>query len=584
MLLLSLHACGLIAFLFATEGNRRRKLTYLLLAGIIFLLIAAPICFTFLVGLKSQFSSYRNTLTYQIQPSLLIGLFDEIFYRRINGGGVFNPSANFLVLLGCLLGLAHFTTLLRDRLFVGVGLAAAGSFALVYGVIPPEIIAKIPILGNVMHIDNTFSCVLIVQLFILAGFGLRCLWREINAASRGREMAILILGLGAILGMYLGMTQVRQRGTSMREPLQQSGPHNAFYNLYVLLLICSVLCLPWVIRAWERNRAAVKWLSVVVFLCLLSVHLRLGMHLRTNVDQIDDVVMNPQTRVDFGVRSATIDFLRTRDDVSRTVGFGPILCAGYNTMVGIESIGGPDPLLNPYYRDLLSVSGMGSDMNWRWRVDKNNLHSMKPFYDFLNVRYFLDSPLQPKVSEPSFEPLPQMDLQVYDNRTVWPRAFFVDKVIAYNDAREFIGMIGRSNSLPMAAVQTNDPIALSVMRPFLGQLNDARQVVPARVFRLTNNTTSFTIDAPGPGTVVLTESYIPGDFDTRINGTVTDYFRVNHAFRGVKIPEAGTYVISFSYWPHYFTTTLWMAVVGLGLLAGWVVLILRQKNPGAAAT
>jgi hypothetical protein len=583
MLLLSLHGCGLIAFLFTAEGGRRRKLMYLLLAGFVFLLIASPICFTFLVGLKSQFSSYRNPPSYQIQPSLLIGLFDEIFYRRINGGGVFNPSANFLVLLGCLLGLAHFSALLRDRLFVGVGLAAASSFALVYGVIPPQIISKIPILGSVMHIDNTFSCVLIVQLFVLAGFGLRCLWREIDAASRRLEMVVLILGLGGILGMYFGMTQVRQRGTSMPEPLQQTGAHNAFYNVYVVLLICSVLCLPWVIRALERNRATVKWLSVVGFLCLLSLHWRLGMHLRTNVDQIDDVVMNPQRRVDFGVHSATIDFLKSRDDVSRTVGFGVILCAGYNTMVGIESIGGPEPLLNPYYRDLFSVSGIACDMNWRWRVDKDNLHSMKPFYDLLNVRYFLDSPLQPKVSEPSFEPLPQMDLQVYDNRTVWPRAFFVDKVFAYNDAREFIGMIGRSNSLPLAAVQANDPIALSITRPFLGQLNDARQVVPARNFRLTNNTTSFTIDAPGPGTVVLTESYVPSDFDTRINGTVTDYFRVNHAFRGVKIPAAGTYVISFSYWPHYFTATLWMAVVGLGLLAGWLVLILRQKDLSAGA-
>ena len=487
------------------------------------------------------------------------------------------------MLLGCLLGLAHLGVLLRDRLFVGVGLAAAASFALVYGVIPPEIICKIPILGNVMHIDNTFSCILIVQLFVMAGFGLRCLWREIDAASRRLEMVVIILGLGAILGLFFGMTQARQRGTSMPLPLQQNGPHNAFYNIYVVLLICSVLCLPWVIRGINRHRAPLNWLSVAWFVCLLSLHWRLGMHLRTNVDQIDDVVMNPQTRVDFSVHSAAIDFLKKRDDVFRTVGFGPILCAGYNTMIGIESIGGPDPLLNPYYRDLLSVSGMGSDMDWRWRVDKGNLHSMKPFYDLLNVRYFLDSPLQSRISEPSFEPIFQMDLQVYDNRTAWPRAFFVDKVIAYNDAREFIEMIGRSSSPPLAAVQADDLRALSITRPFLGQLNDARQVVPARNFRLTNNTTSFTIDAPGPGTVVLTESYIPSDFDTRINGAVTDYFRVNHAFRGVKIPAAGTYVISFSYWPHYFTATLWMAVVGLGLLAGWLVLIYRQKDVKAVA-
>ena len=105
-------------------------------------------------------------------------------------------------------------------------------------------------------------------------------------------------------------------------------------------------------------------------------------------------------------------------------------------------------------------------------------------------------------------------------------------------------------------------------------------MVPGRDYRLTNNTTTFVVDAPASGVAVLTEAYQAGDFIVGVNGRRSDYFRVNHAFRGVKIPTAGTYVISFSYWPRYFGISLWMAAAGSMPPAGWLILALRKKMPG----
>lgn len=134
-MLLSLHFRGLLIFLLSNETERAKKFVSLICAGAVFILIAAPVWLTFLDTLSSSFSGYRGA------PAFAVGLWDEIFYGRINsGGGVFNPSANFLILLGCLVSLAHFKTLLRDRVFVMIGLSALPSFALVFGVIPPAII------------------------------------------------------------------------------------------------------------------------------------------------------------------------------------------------------------------------------------------------------------------------------------------------------------------------------------------------------------------------------------------------------------------------------------------------------------
>ena len=39
--------------------------------------------------------------------------------------------------------------------------------------IPPSLAASIPLIKNIYHFDNTFSCVLFILFFIIAGFGLR---------------------------------------------------------------------------------------------------------------------------------------------------------------------------------------------------------------------------------------------------------------------------------------------------------------------------------------------------------------------------------------------------------------------------
>ncbi len=91
---------------------------------------------------------------------------------------------------------------------------------------------------------------------------------------------------------------------------------------------------------------------------------------------------------------------------------------------------------------------------------------------------------------------------------------------------------------------------------------------PARDYRLEPNRTTFTVEAPGPGVAVLLETYYLDDFEVSVNGKPADYFRANHTFRGVALPAAGTYEISFNYWPEHFTAALWAGLAGLIALLG----------------
>lgn len=66
----------------------------------------------------------------------------------------------------------------------------------------------------------------------------------------------------------------------------------------------------------------------------------------------------------------------------------------------------------------------------------------------------------------------------------------------------------------------------------------------------------------------------------RINEAAAGYFRVNHAFRRMLIPKAGTYTISYCYWPRHFTLSLVLALAGLALLAGCAGPVLWRDKRG----
>jgi hypothetical protein len=311
----------------------------------------------------------------------------------------------------------------------------------------------------------------------------------------------------------------------------------------------------------------------LTILGLLCVHWRHGLHLHTGAREIDDFVANPPPRIDFSASSSAIDFVRQQPGLFRTVGFGAVLFPGVNGMFGLESIYGPDPLANPYYHELLTAAGVRQEWSWRWIVEKTN-PAPRPLYDMLNVRCFLDTP-QPVRPEMAAVETRRLDLDVAQNQGAWPRAFFVESLGHYDRVEQFVEMLHQQKSHPFAAEQTSGENVAATT---------SSAAIPAQDYRLTTNTTTFTIDAPAAGIAVLTEAFVADDFRVTLNGAPAEYFRVNHAFRGVRIPAAGRHVVSYSYWPRYFTLSLVMAAIGFMVLAGWSVVTFRRTRVEPATT
>jgi len=169
---------------------------------------------------------------------------------------------------------------------------------------------------------------------------------------------------------------------------------------------------------------------------------------------------------------------------------------------------------------------------------------------------------------PKIKRIHQSDMSVWSRKSPWPRAYFVDSFAAYTKLAELANFVRQAEGIPFAALATGQ-----VVEPRVNRI-----VVAARNYRLTSNTTSFHVNAPTAGVVVLSEVDIPGDVHVRLNNKASQVFTINHVFRGVEIPEAGHYEITFTYRPKVWTVALLLSVSGCFVLMIIVIFLLRKKR------
>ena len=576
-LILFMNIAGGLTILLAREPWRWRagRLALFAWASMVFLMLSAPLWLTFFDALSKAWTIYNDPKVFQMQPGLLIGLFDDIFQRRIVFFEyLFNPSANFFVLLGVLWAAVRIRALGSDAYFLASALTGVAAAALAFGVVPPAIAVRIPLLRNIIHWDNTFSCVLFIVLFVIAGFGIReCLARTRSREWRGDWMVAMVL-VGVLLAAFFGLTQATHRVgyNFLREG--EMMPRSRFFDRYAMALLGSIAVLPWALREWKLRRAA--WLAwALAAACLFAtLHFRHGTYFETKFDLY---TANPKKRMDLrNLDSPALEVLRhSMTEPGRVLGISFAMAPGFNALLGFESPSSPDALMNARMLILADAMELPRVDGWWMGVVHDGFKGYHRALDMLNVTHIVERTGEEDL--PGVHRLCSLDLVVSKSETAWPRAFFTNQVTTYQNAAGLARMVNERDGRPFAALSAEDR-----PRTPIPDESSERVVIKAGKYHLTNNTTSFEIEAASPGIAVLMEANIPGDIWVTVDGVESRCVMVDYAFRGVLIDKPGHHVVKFGYWPTVLEPALWCGATGLIalLLSAWLVAPRRKRDSG----
>jgi hypothetical protein len=557
---------ALVLLLNRDKGSLKlRKAVAVAWGSLLLALISAPLWLTFLDTLKSSFTSYDRPDAVQLHVGQFVGFFDGLFYQEAHPKeSQLDPSTNFLVLLGFLWALSHVRTLWANRAFLALAASVLVPGLLVFGVVPKAAIVAVPFLANIIFIDHVFSCVLVVLAIPLAGFGLTCCIASLREKGWLLHYGIVLLLLAALLGLYFGSNQDPYR--------------SPFFAGYVTALLVALVVIQLAARRLAGGGPGRIGAFLLLAFSLLAIHWRHTQYLNS---PFDGYVFDPQERVDLKAESPAMEFTEGhKPSPSRTVGLGLNLYPGFNQMYLAEGIFGVDALRSREFESLAEALGLGRVLAFTVPQPDETSKDLQAAYDALNVGYFLGTSEQTPDRIEGWDLLDRLDLSIYRSPTAWPRAFYVDRIATYSELEELVTHVRTAGGRPFAAVQKKDLADLPQLG-FLAADALGRRTVAATDYSLTGNSTSFAIEAPHPGVVVLSETWLKDDFIVTINGRPAPYFRVNHAFKGVYLDSAGSYRISFRYWPHHLTLALWMAASGAVLLAAsyrFAVLSLRAAG------
>lgn len=566
MMLPCVNLGGLLVLL-STKNDRRlawRAIVAALCTGVVFALVTSPLWKTFLDTLAMSKTSYDTPVVNQIPLWQLVGIFDDMAFRHLTPGESHaNPSANLVVLAG-LTWLIATLAFRRNRAGFALVIAALFPLSMAFGLVPREWILHTPFLANIYHVGNTFSCPALVLLTIASGVGLADLFREIRSQISRRTTFI-----AAFLALTLFATYL---------PHWAAAPASGFFIGYVVSIFGALLSL--VTAVFVRRRIGFPMLAGLGCVTLGILLWRHGQYLRTAVDPY---VFNPQIRADLHAPSPAMSKVQQLTlEPTRVTGLGMNLYTGSNQLYFQEGIYGIEAVRNRTLDEFAMAAGVHKILFWGGDDFGTERNQSRAAMDMLNVRFYLD---RPGFNDPATTGLSQIgteDLQILESPTAWPRAFFTNRIEAFNDLEEFVHRLRIADGQPFAAIQTHDLSLPKMLSAFVSR-NTPTLTTAATNYRLTSNSTMFTVDAKAPGVIVLAETYYPKDFRVFLNDVPASYFPINFLFKGVIVSQPGRYLVRFEYWPHNLTAALIASAIGI-LLGSLLLFTCFTKKQGGQLT
>ena len=214
MLMLGLNFTGVILLFLRPEtaGRRGFLLGVASAAGFGFVLLSAPGWVSFLSAWHHSVTGYDIPQVSTLPWNEVIGFFDDIFYRQtFKDENVVAPALNFFLFAGVLWWVVQPAAWRTKRPGLALILAGIVPFLFAFGLVPDALTLKIPFVGNIVHVGNTFSCVLLGLVTVLAGLGFADAWRRLGEPAARAVLIRYWLAAISVVAAAFAVALVRPR-------------------------------------------------------------------------------------------------------------------------------------------------------------------------------------------------------------------------------------------------------------------------------------------------------------------------------------------------------------------------------------
>jgi hypothetical protein len=547
VVLLCAHSMGVLMCLWAPESWSLllRRASVASAAGIVCLLIAAPHWLVFSDTLRASLTNYdvpaARFATWPFALSLAFGALAP---------GVLLPGASAVVAALSVAALCGGRSVWSRPALASTTIAPAVVTAIAFGAVPADVIARIPLLGNLHQIDHSFLTTASALLPLAAGAGLVALWSSPSPRRWLTAVAACAIALGAIVPASGGAASLAQ-----------------FVEVWTLLAAGVVAMAGIVVVGVARKRPNPLTITTMAAIGVMAAAPN-ALHVPGATGRVGAMAIQPRDRVDLDGNGPVVDALQAGEGGPwRSAGVGLTLFPGSQALYELEGISGPDALRLPHYEALLTAAGFEPMWDWAALVRTGDIGRAGPILDMLGVRFLL---ARPEDAPPGADALAVRDggrLTAVRRPSAWPRVFFASHVATHASLDQFLAALAAAPG-PFASIDATDQHAQSLATALPRLQNQTGSAVAAVTdVALGPNSTRFRANAPGPGVIVLMEAWMPDDFVATLDGRPVPYLRVNHAFKGIVVPASGAWTVEFRYRPVRWRLSLLLAGIGIVLLA-----------------
>lgn len=410
----------------------------------------------------------------------------------------------------------------KKVLFFGTAFFIAILFAL------PTFFAKIPFKLNIPFISTSQP----TRLLFIADFSLSvlaALGMDYFIAIKNKRQILYILGAFCLLFISLWGFIVAFHVHLITPENLTVAKQNLMLPTAIFVIVSALLITPlFFSKKLEKSKIPfIIFISYFLILITIIDLFRFGWKFEPFTS---NSYLYPSTSV--------ISFLQGQKGIFRVMlADSRIFPPNFSIMYGIQTLDGYDPLYLQRYGELMAADARGNpDIHAPFGFNRiiTPQNPMSKMTDLMNVKYVISlenenySKLKPIFTDGT--------VKVYENLSVFKRAFFVGKTLVVDSKQESVNaMFDLKYPLDKRAVVENvDDKNLFKSNWDLGS---------AEITSYKENKVDINTNNSGEGFLVLTDSFYP-TWHAKIDGRETKIYRTDYNFRGIIVPK-GEHLVEF---------------------------------------